>query len=130
MSKPTCHYLLIARTAFTNAETGEIEFKAVERKFENENPILAREAAFTFRNEFIYGMLTAIGLSDEEIGWNNSERKIGKLSEREIRKLINEYLEPEDESSKTTLRSDDNDETEIEWTAPDDTLSWYSSFTN
>lgn len=130
MNRPTCYYIVKARTAFKNNQTNEIEFKAIEKKFENENPILARESAFIFRDEFLYGILSfAIGLNDEEIGWNPSERRIKKLSDREIRKLINSYLEPDNKSPKTIMNIDD-EEKEVEWQAPDDTLAWYPNFNN
>lgn len=119
MNKHICSYVVKARTAYTNKQTNEIEFRVVERNFENENPILAREAAFIFRNEFIHGMLIVIGLTDDEIGWNSSTKRIEKLSDREIRKLINPYLEPEGK-----------EEEESEWEAPDDSISWYSKFKN
>ncbi len=130
MNKPSCHYLLKARTAFYNSRNNEFEFKAIERKFEDESPILAREAAFKFRNEFIRGMLALIGKTDDEMGWNKSESKIEKLSDREIRKLINPYLEPEDESAQTILRTGIGEEIEIEWVTPDDSLNWYPHFNN
>jgi len=124
MNKPTCHYNFLARTALKNTISGEIDFKVTERKFEKENPILAREDVFKYRNEFIRGMLTeGIGISEDEIGWNSSEKKIEKLSEREIRKLINPFLEPEDEGEYYQKKDG-------EWKAPDDTLAWYSSFNN
>ena len=119
MNTQTCSYVVKARTAYPNKQTNEIEFRVVEKIFENENPILAREAAFTFRNEFIYGMLIIIGLTDDEIGWNTSERRIENLSDREIRKLINPYLEPEGKEEEGS-----------EWEAPDDTIAWYPRFKN
>ena len=131
MENIKCQYLFLARTAIRNAETKEIEFKAIKEIFENENPILAREAAFAFRNKFIYGILSlGLGLTDEEIGWNFTDCKIEKLSEREIRKLLNPYLEQEEETDRTLLRQQDQEEQEIEWQAPDDTLSWYTKFNN
>ncbi len=124
MNKPDCHYIFLARTALRNAANGELEFNVIEKKFEHENPILAREAAFAYRNEFLRGMLTeGIGISEDEIGWNPSEKKIEKLSEREIRKVINPFLEPEGET-------DEHEEKEGAWKAPDDSISWYSSFKN
>ncbi len=125
MNKPTCHYVFLARTALRNAVSGEIEFKVNKRKFENENPILAREAVFAHRNEFLRGMLTeGVGISEDKIGWNPSEKKIENLSEREIRKLINQFLEPEIE------QEEDEEHREGYWQSPDDTLAWYSRFNN
>jgi hypothetical protein len=49
MNKPTCHYVLLARTALKNPHSGDIEFNVDEKKFENENPILAREEVFAYR---------------------------------------------------------------------------------
>lgn len=110
-----CHYIVKARTVLTNSDTGEIEFRTVERKFEDEKPILAREQAFQFRNEFIYGMLNSIGMLDKEIGWNEKERRIERLSEREIRKILNPYFDHE-----TVNELDFEDDF-----APDDSQSWY-----
>jgi hypothetical protein len=110
-----CNYKVKARTVLTNSETGEIEFRTVERNFENDMPILAREKAFQFRNEFIYGMLISIGMSEKEIGWNEKERRIERLSERDIRKILNPYFDHE-----TINELDYQDDF-----APDDSQSWY-----
>jgi hypothetical protein len=114
-----CYYVVKARTVLTNQDTGEIEFRTVERKFENEKPILAREQAFQFRNEFIYGMLNSIGMSDKEIGWNETERRIERLSEREIRKILNPFFDHE------IIDEWRNDGDHF---APDDSLSWYPHY--
>lgn len=124
MNKPTCNYVFLARTAFRDVVNGDIKFNINEKKFENENPILAREAVFAHRAEFLRGMLTeGIGKNEDEIGWNSSEKKIEKLSEKEIRKLINPFLEPED-------KVDSYEEKKTDWKAPTDTFSWYPSFNN
>lgn len=139
-----CYYVVKARTAFHNSETGEIEFRARVKKFENQNPIEARKAAFDFRNEFICGLLT-LGLqkTEDEIGWNSYTKQIEKLSDKEIRRLLNPIFEKdntelriEDDTnevinwSPTILNKEDDTEEEINWLAPDDTLSWYSKFNN
>lgn len=125
MNKPKCHYIFLARTALRNAVSGSIDFNVVEKEFKDDNPIIAREAVFAYRNEFLRGMLTeGVGISEDEIGWNPYEKKIEKLSEREIRKLINPFLEPEDETNENA------EEVDYEWKAPDDSLSWYSRFNN
>ena len=140
--KLECYYVVKARTAFHNTETDEIEFRARIRTFENKNLIEARKAAFEFRNEFICGLLTlGLSLTEEEIGWNSQTKKIEKLSDREIRKLLNPYLEPQSEYSeyfkseeyietKTILNKEDDTEEEIEWAPPDDTISWYPQYNN
>jgi hypothetical protein len=139
-----CYYIVKARTAFHNSETGEIEFRARVKKFENPNPIEARKAAFDFRNEFICGLLT-LGLqkTEAETGWNSETKEIENLSDREIRKLLNPMFEKdnseliiEDDTnevinlSPTILNKEDDTEEEINWLPPDDTLSWYSKFNN
>jgi hypothetical protein len=126
MKKPNCHYVFLARTALRKAVSGNIEFNVVEKRFENENLILAREAAFIYRNNFLLGMLTeGIGISEDEIGWNSSEKKIEKLSDREIRRLINPFLEPEGETDEYSEEKEEG-----KWNAPDDTIAWYSRFKN
>jgi len=126
-----CCYFVKARTAVVNSESGELEFKAVEKKFEDINPIIARENAFKFRNEFLYGILTDIGLDDKEIGWNFSERRIERLTDRDIRRYISPYLEVEVENSVTIFRREnEKDEVLREWEAPNDSLSWYTEYNN
>jgi hypothetical protein len=124
-----CYYVVKARTAFHNSETGEIEFRARVKKFENENPIEARKAAFDFRNEFICGLLTlALEKTEEEIGWNSYTKQIEKLSDKEIRRLLNPFLEQDNSEQITILNKEDGEEEIIEWITPDDTISWYSKF--
>lgn len=137
-----CYYVVKARTVFHNQETDEIEFRARIRKFENKNPIEARKKAFEFRNEFIYGLLTlALNFPEEKIGWNSQTKEIEKLSDREIRKLLNPLLEPQSDNSeyfrteeylktKTILNKEDDTEEEIEWKPPNDTLAWYPQYNN
>ncbi len=139
-----CYYIVKARTAFHNSESGEIEFRARIKKFEDPNPIEARKAAFEFRNEFIYGLLT-LGLqkTEEEIGWNPESKEIENLSDEEIRKLLNPMFEQDNsvlfldeetfetlEWTPTILNNEDDTEEEINWLPPDDTLAWYSKFNN
>ena len=139
--KLECYYMVKARTAFHNTKTDEIEFRARIRKFENKNLIEARKAAFNFRNEFISGLLTlGLNLTEEEIGWNSQTKEIENLSDREIRRLLNPYLEPQSDYSKhykpngnknkTILNKEDDTEEEIEWVPPDDTISWYPQYNN
>lgn len=130
MENTKCYYIVKARTALKNSITDAIEFKAIERKFEDSNPIVARKEAFKFRNEFIYGMLIGIGLGDKEIGWDSKNRKIENLTDRQIRKLLNPYFENVSESSITKIRLSNGEEEEIEWEAPDDSLAWYTSYNN
>lgn len=137
-----CFYVVKARTVFHNTETNEIEFRARVRKFENENLIEARKAAFEFRNEFIYGLLTlGLNFTEEEIGWNSLTKEIEKLSERKIRELLNPLLEPQSRNleyfksseflkPKTILNKEDDTEEEIEWIPPNDTIAWYPQFNN
>lgn len=130
MGKPKCYYTVKARTAYKNENTGEIEFKAIERRFQHEEPIQARKEAFKFRNEFIYGMLIGIGLSENQIGWDRKNRVIRNISDRDIRKLLNPYFEDEAENKLTQIRLPDGQEKVIEWEAPDDSLAWYTSYNN
>lgn len=139
-----CHYIVKARTAFHNNKTGEIEFRARIKKFEHENPIVARNAAFNFRNEFICGLLTlGLDMTEEQIGWNPLTYQIENLTDREIRKLLNPFFEKDnselkiDEISKdvinwspTILNKEDDSEEEINWQTPDDSLAWYSKYNN
>lgn len=139
-----CFYVVKARTAFHNTKTGEIEFRARIKKFEDVNPIQARIAAFNFRNEFICGLLTlGLDMTEEQIGWNPQTKQIENLSDREIRKLLNPFFEKDntekkfDESSNevinwspTILNKDDDSEEEINWQTPDDTITWYSQYNN
>jgi hypothetical protein len=124
-----CYYVVKARTAFHNSDTGEIEFRARVKKFEDQNPIEARKSAFDFRNEFICGLLT-LGLqkTEAEIGWNSYTKQIEKLSDKEIRSLLNPFLEHDNSDQITILNKEDGEEEIIEWTTPDDTISWYSKF--
>jgi hypothetical protein len=136
------YYVVKARTAFHNHQTGEIEFRARIKKFESENLLEARKLAFNFRNEFIYGLLTlGLELSEEEIGWNSQTKEFSNISEREIRKLLNPFLEPQSQYSpypsfddhhvnKTVLNREDDLEEEIDWVPPNDTLTWYSHYNN
>lgn len=75
-------------------------------------------------------MTLAVGLTEEEIGWNSSTKRIENLSEREIRKLLNPYLEPENDNLKTILNKENDEEEEIKWNPPDDTFAWYPKFNN
>lgn len=111
-----CRYIVKARTVLFNNETGEYEFRTVENFFENEEPIYAREKAFKYRNEFIYGMLLALGIEDKEIGWNEDEKRIERINDRDLRKILNHCFE---------IEEDVLDEDEF---FPDDTISWYPSY--
>jgi len=44
--KAAIHYVVRVKVIVHNKDTNEIDFEEFERKFENENPILAREDAF------------------------------------------------------------------------------------
>lgn len=139
-----CYYIVKARTAFHNNKTGEIEFRARIKRFEDENPILARNAAFNFRNEFICGLLTlGLDMTEEQIGWNPLTKQIENLTDRDVRKLLNPFFEKDnselkfDESSNeiinwrpTILNKENDSEEEINWQTPDDTMSWYSQYNN
>jgi predicted HTH transcriptional regulator len=124
------YYIVKARTAIENIETSKLEFKGIERKFISENLIEAREAAFAFKNEFIYGILINIGLNDKQIGWNSKEKKIERLSDREVRAFINPFLEPETESEVTVLRIEEKELVIDNWIPPSDNLSWYPEYNN
>jgi len=125
------YYVVKARTVFHNQNTNEIEFRATIKKFEDQNPIDARKAAFNFKNQFIRGILTeGLHLTEEEIGWNPNTKQIEKLTDREIRKLLNPFLDYEDSEKETILNSEDVQEVIIDWQSPDDTIAWYSQFNN
>jgi len=139
-----CYYIVKARTAFHNNKSGEIEFRARIKKFEDKNPITARKAAFNFRNEFICGLLTlGLDMTEEQIGWNPVTKQIANLTDRELRKLLNPFFEKDnselklDENSNevinwspTILNKEDDSEEDINWQTPDDTIAWYSKYNN
>jgi len=125
------YYVVKARTVFHNQNTNEIEFRATIKKFENQNPIEARKAAFNFKNQFIRGILTeGLHMTEEEIGWNPNTKQIEKLTDREIRKLLNPFFDYEDSEKVTILNSEDVQEVLIDWQSPDDTIAWYLQFNN
>jgi hypothetical protein len=126
-----CHYIVKARTVFHNKKSGEIEFRARVKVFENSNLIEARKEAFEFRNEFIYGLLAlGLNMTDEEIGWNSVTKQIENLSDSEIRKLLNPFLDYDNSDQPTILNKEDKTEEVIDWLAPYDTLAWYSQYNN
>lgn len=85
MNKQKCYYVLRARIVFQNAITGELEFQNIEHKFENENPIIAREAVFNDYDNYIHGLLLGMGLTESEIK---------NISDKEVRKSLNSYVDP------------------------------------
>jgi len=127
---PTCKYVVKVRAAYWNIKTDENEFIATIKEFEDENPILAREKAFEYRNLIIAGLFDNLGLDLDKFGWDVTNKTFNNLSEREIRKLINPYLEPDNESNKTILKKANQDDVEIDWNAPDDSIAWYPYYNN
>ena len=95
MTKPSCRYIVKARAAYPKDGSEEIEFVATERAFENEHPIIAREEAFEFRNTILASLFDDCGINIDELGWDSTNKLFHNISEREIRKLINPYLEPD-----------------------------------
>lgn len=85
MDKAKCYYQLRARIVFENALTKQIDFQNIEHKFSNENPIVAREAVFNDFDNYIHSLLLGIGLTDNEIN---------DISDKEIRKYLNSYIDP------------------------------------
>src|ERR1039458_3269392 len=85
MDKPTCYYLVKARIAILNKITSKIEFQEFTHKFENEDPFLAREAAFDDYDSYIHSLLLGQGLSEEETE---------NITDRDIRKILNPYVDP------------------------------------
>ena len=79
------YYTVKARLAIFNKLTGELEFPEFERRFENENPIIAREAAFDHYENFIHGLLLGQGLS---------EKQINQISHKEVTKILQPYINP------------------------------------
>jgi len=85
MSKQTCHYIVRANIVLPNKYIGEIVFQNIEHQFSNENPILAREAAFDYYDSYIHGLLLGIGLTDDEVI---------NITDRDVRTLLNPYIDP------------------------------------
>lgn len=85
MNQQKCYYILRARIVFQNTLTGDLDFQNIEHKFENENPILAREAVFNNFESYVHSLLLGIGLEDNEIE---------NISDKEIRKLLKPYIDP------------------------------------
>ncbi len=99
MNQQKCYYILRARIVFQNAISGELDFQNIEHKFENANPIIARQAVFNDFDNYIHGLLLGIGLTESEIK---------NISDKEIRKSLNSYIDPKT-SAKVNLS-----DTEIE----------------
>jgi hypothetical protein len=85
MTQQECYYSLRARIVFQNAITGQLDFQNIEHKFENENPIVAREAVFNDFDNYIHGLLLGIGVTENELK---------NISDKEVRKLLNSYIDP------------------------------------
>ena len=68
-----------------NKNIGEIVFQNIEHQFSNENPILAREAAFDYYDSYVHGLLLGIGLTDDEVI---------NITDRDVRTLLNPYIDP------------------------------------
>ena len=115
-----CSYKVKARTLIKNDKTGEIQFKTFEKDFRNQNPILAREEAFKVFHEYLYGLLVTLGFTDREIGWNQEERRIERISNREIRRILSPFLSMENDYE--FLKTDDF--------APSHGGAWYNDHAN
>lgn len=89
MEKFNFYYTVKARLAIFNKISSELEFPEFEKRFENTNPILAREAAFNYYESFIHGLLLGQGLSENEIE---------NISHQEITKILNPYIDPKTSS--------------------------------
>lgn len=63
--KPAIHYAVKAKLIRKKKEDGEYEFLEVNEEFHNENPILAREAAFRYYQNYIDVLLESKGLRYE-----------------------------------------------------------------
>ena len=85
MYKPRCNYFFKARLVIYNKKNLVPEFIEYSKQFENENPIIARESVFNYYLDFIHGLLLNQGLSEKEIE---------NISDREIRKILNPYIDP------------------------------------
>jgi hypothetical protein len=86
MNTTNCYYLFKARLAIFNKVSSETEFIEYAMEFENENPIQAREAVFNYYDSFIHGLLLGQGLKEKEIE---------TISDKEIRKILNPYIDPQ-----------------------------------
>jgi hypothetical protein len=63
--KAAIHYAVKAKLIRRKKENGELDFLEVDKEFFNENPILAREAAFKYYQNYIDVLLEAKGLRYE-----------------------------------------------------------------
>ncbi len=97
MNEHKCYYILRARIVFQNAITGELDFQNIAHKFNNENPIIAREAVFNDFDNYIHGLLLGIGLTESEIK---------NIADTEIRKSLNSYIDPKTSAKVNVLGSD------------------------
>ncbi len=92
--KAAFHYLVKAKLIrYINAD--DINFIEIEEKFENENPILAREAAFNFYQNYIDVLLESKGLKYQ--------------SDNQARKELQSFIDsgPKKKKEKTGNESED-----------------------
>ena len=78
--KPAIHYEFIAKLIRRKKEEGEFEFLEVNEEFYNDNPILAREAAFKYYQNYIDVLLEAKGLHYE--------------SDKQAREVLESFYDP------------------------------------
>ena len=77
--KAAIHYVVRVKVIVHNKDTNEIDFEEFERKFENENPILAREDAFDDYKHNIKNFL---------LGGENKEYKSDRQARQELKSFI------------------------------------------
>ncbi len=85
MDRQKCYYILRARIVFKDAQTNELVFENFEHKYDDKNPINAREAVFNAFDSYVHSLLLGIGLKEQEIE---------HISDRKTRKLLNPYIDP------------------------------------
>ena len=78
-----CYYKIEVSIAVENKVEGGLNFQEFTKIFEDPNPILAREAVFRFYDNFVHSLLLGLGLS---------EKLIEGLSDREIRKALQPFI--------------------------------------
>lgn len=77
--KAAIHYIVKVKIIVHNKDTNEIDFQEFERKFENENPILAREDAFDDYEHHIKNFL---------LGSKNKEYKSDRQAREDLKSFI------------------------------------------
>lgn len=80
----SCHYNVMARILVGKHQDGAPEYQMLERKFEDENPVLAREAAFAFFDSYTHGLLLGKGVS---------QRQTESITDSETKKTLQPFVD-------------------------------------